>query len=49
MGAAWLNLGLILLQQDAPDAAREALAQAASLEGAWQDKARLALEGIDKH
>ncbi|RBI67430.1 hypothetical protein DQ400_09820 [Vreelandella sulfidaeris] len=49
MGAAWLNLGLILLQQDAPDAAREALAQAASLEGTWQDKARLALKGIDKH
>lgn len=49
MGEAWLNLGLLLLQQEAPNAAREALTQAASLEGAWQDKARLALEETNNY
>ena len=47
MGAAWLNLGLLLLQNDAPDAAREALTQAAALEGSWQEKARLALDSLN--
>lgn len=39
MGAAWLNLGLVLLQQGAPSAAHEALKNAAALEGDWQAKA----------
>ncbi|MBT2788613.1 MULTISPECIES: PA2778 family cysteine peptidase [unclassified Halomonas] len=47
MGAAWLNLGLLLLQNDAPEEAREALTQAASLEGSWQGKARLALDSLN--
>jgi len=47
MGAAWLNLGLLLLQDDASDAAREALTQAASLDGSWQEKARQALARIN--
>ena len=40
MGAAWLNLGLVLLQQGAPRPAHEALKNAAALEGDWQAKAR---------
>ena len=47
MGAAWLNLGLLLLQDDALDAAREALTQAASLDGSWQEKARQALDRMN--
>lgn len=47
MGAAWLNLGLLLLQNDASDEARKALTQAASLDGSWQEKARLALESLN--
>ena len=51
MGAAWLNLGLLQRQLDEQEAAREALMQAASLEGSWQEKARLALDeiNIDKY
>ncbi|KUJ87803.1 MAG: hypothetical protein XD36_1786 [Halomonas sp. 54_146] len=44
MGAAWLNLGLILLQQEEFDAAHGALTKAASLGGNVQAKARLALD-----
>jgi hypothetical protein len=47
MGAAWLNLGLILLQQEASNAAQEALTQAAALKGSWQEKARLALATLN--
>ena len=47
MGAAWLNLGLLLLQQEEPVAARKALEQAASLAGSWQEKARLAIESMN--
>jgi len=47
MGAAWLNLGLLLLQQEEPVAARKALEQAASLTGSWQEKARLAIESMN--
>lgn len=47
MGAAWLNLGLILLQQEAADAARKALTQAAAIGGSWQQKARLALNTLN--
>ena len=47
MGAAWLNLGLLLLQDEATNAAREALTQAASLDGSWQEKARQALARIN--
>lgn len=47
MGAAWLNLGLILRQLDKPDAARDALTQATSLEGSWQEKARFALDTLN--
>lgn len=47
MGAAWLNLGLILLQHGSPEAAREALIKASSLEGSWQEQAGLALDMIN--
>ncbi|MDQ7729921.1 PA2778 family cysteine peptidase [Halomonas sp. SpR8] len=47
IGAAWLNLGLVLRQLDQSDAARKALTQAASLEGSWQEKARLALDSLN--
>ncbi|SDN88073.1 PA2778 family cysteine peptidase [Vreelandella arcis] len=40
MGAAWLNIGLLQLQQNQPDAARQALTQAASIEGSWQARAQ---------
>ena len=40
MGAAWLNLGLLLLQQDASDQAYEALKRAVSIEGNWQEIAQ---------
>lgn len=46
MGAAWLNLGLVLAQLEAEEAAINALTQAASLEGSWQQKARLALDAL---
>lgn len=46
MGAAWLNLGLLLIKQEEPDAAREALEQAASLEGSWQKKAQTYLGNL---
>ena len=47
MGAAWLNLGLLLLQSDAPEDAREALTHAASLDGSWREKASLALDSLN--
>lgn len=46
MGAAWLNLGLVLTQLEAVEAAIDALTQAASLEGSWQQQARLALDTL---
>ncbi|MCL5424454.1 MAG: PA2778 family cysteine peptidase [Gammaproteobacteria bacterium] len=48
MGAAWLNLGLLSLQQERFDAARKALENAASIEGSWQEQARLALESLKR-
>lgn len=48
LGAAWLNLGLVLLQLEAPNAAREALEQAVALEGSWQEKAQLALASLER-
>lgn len=45
MGAAWLNLGILRLQQDKPDEARNALRQAASIEGSWQARAEQLLDG----
>ncbi|QNI04782.1 PA2778 family cysteine peptidase [Halomonas sp. SH5A2] len=44
MGAAWLNIGLLQLQRDKPEAAREALSKAASIEGSWQARAQETLE-----
>ncbi|MGP9679470.1 PA2778 family cysteine peptidase [Halomonas sp. AOP27-A1-41] len=44
MGAAWLNLGILLLQQDKPDEARNALMQAASIDGSWQARAQQLLD-----
>lgn len=46
MGAAWLNLGILLLQSDEPDEARAALTQAANLEGDWQARAQQLLDGM---
>ncbi len=43
MGAAWLNLGIVLLQQDRPGDARDALRQAAALDGSWQVRAEALL------
>ncbi|MEA2119338.1 PA2778 family cysteine peptidase [Halovibrio sp. HP20-50] len=48
MGAAWLNLGLVLTQLEAVEAAIDALTQAAWLEGSWQQQARLALDALKK-
>ncbi|WP_447556122.1 PA2778 family cysteine peptidase [Vreelandella sp. EE22] len=39
LGAAWLNLGLLLAQNGETEASRNALAQAAAREGPWQDRA----------
>ena len=47
MGAAWLNLGLLLLQQAQTEAARTALTTAVSIKGSWQEKAQLALDSIN--
>lgn len=49
MGAAWLNSGLLLLQQGSTGLAKDALTQAASLSGSWQDKALSALNTLDNH
>ncbi|MGP9766787.1 PA2778 family cysteine peptidase [Halomonas sp. AOP13-D3-9] len=46
MGAAWLNLGLLLLQNDSPEDAHEALANAAAIKGDWQTRAQRLLDGI---
>ena len=46
MGAAWLNLGIILLQQDKPLKAHSALTQAAASEGEWQERAKQLLDRI---
>lgn len=40
MGAAWLNLGILRRQQNKPEEARDALIQAASIEGSWQERAQ---------
>ncbi|XQU07024.1 PA2778 family cysteine peptidase [Halomonas sp. LY9] len=45
MGAAWLNLAILQLQQE-NSAARESLRQAASLEGEWQPRAQQLLESL---
>ena len=39
MGAAWLNVALVRLQQEDTTGAHEALSQAAALEGEWQTRA----------
>lgn len=44
MGAAWLNLGILRLQQNKPNEARDALVQAASIEGSWQERAQQLLD-----
>ncbi|MBZ5488296.1 PA2778 family cysteine peptidase [Halomonas aquamarina] len=44
MGAAWLNLGMVLLQEDRLDEARNALIEAAAIEGSWQARAQGVLE-----
>ncbi|QHD49606.1 PA2778 family cysteine peptidase [Vreelandella aquamarina] len=46
MGAAWLNLAILQLQQEDTAAARESLSQAASLEGEWQPRAQQLLESL---
>ncbi|WP_404345527.1 PA2778 family cysteine peptidase [Vreelandella venusta] len=46
MGAAWLNLAILQLQQENSTAARESLRQAASLEGEWQPRAQQLLESL---
>ncbi|RUR32955.1 tetratricopeptide repeat protein [Vreelandella andesensis] len=46
MGAAWLNLAILRLQQENSDGAREALAQAVTLNGDWQPRAQRLLEGL---
>ncbi|WP_404377507.1 PA2778 family cysteine peptidase [Vreelandella aquamarina] len=46
MGAAWLNLAILQLQQEDSAAARESLTQAASLEGEWQPRAQQLLESL---
>ena len=46
MGAAWLNLAILQLQQENSAAARESLRQAASLEGEWQPRAQQLLESL---
>ncbi|MCC5903745.1 MAG: PA2778 family cysteine peptidase [Halomonas sp.] len=46
MGAAWLNLAILRLQQQNSEEAREALIQAAALEGEWQLRAQQLLDEI---
>lgn len=46
MGAAWLNLAILQLQQENSAAARESLRQAASLEGEWQPQAINVLKAL---
>lgn len=46
MGAAWLNLGILLLQQEARNEARSALHQAAAIEGEWQPQAQQLLDNL---
>lgn len=44
LGAAWLNLGLLLQAQGEDGEARRALSRAAELPGPWQKRAQDALE-----
>lgn len=46
LSAAWLNLGLLLSQQQRPDDARRALQHAAERPGPWQARARDALRRL---
>lgn len=46
MGAAWLNLGILRLQQNTPEEAHDALQQAASIEGSWQARAQALLNDL---
>lgn len=46
LGAAWLNLGLLLIVQDDTQQARLALKRATELPGPWQTQAREALEQL---
>ena len=46
MGAAWLNLGILLLQQNEQEEARLALTQASAIEGEWQARAQQLLDGM---
>ena len=44
LGAAWLNLGLLLQAQGQDSAGRQAIARAAELPGPWQERARRQLD-----
>lgn len=46
MGAAWLNVAILRLQQENSAGAREALTQAAALDGDWQPRAQQLLDGL---
>ncbi|CAH1044922.1 PA2778 family cysteine peptidase [Halomonas sp. TD01] len=46
MGAAWLNVAILRLQMENREGAREALAQAAILDGDWQPRAQQLLNGL---
>lgn len=46
MGAAWLNLGILLLQNEELPEARSALTKAANLDGEWQARAQQLLDGM---
>lgn len=47
MGAAWLNVALVRLQQEDTTSAHEALSQAAALEGEWQTRAIEILKALN--
>lgn len=47
MGAAWLNVALVRLQQEDTISAHEALSQAAALEGEWQTRAIEILKALN--
>lgn len=46
MGAAWLNVGILLLQQNEQTEARLALTQAAAIEGEWRIRAQQLLDNM---
>lgn len=46
MGAAWLNVAILRLQKENSEGAREALTQAATLDGDWQPRAQQLLDGL---